>query len=78
MTAAGLSNSNLAPTQNLTEKHKRAFYIYFGQDKTPPVSAQTCGIDLNTQQYHDFVIKGTVARDFWPLVFFMNQPHMGP
>jgi hypothetical protein len=23
-------------------------------------------------------IKGTVARDFWPLVFFMNQLHMGP
>ncbi len=23
-------------------------------------------------------IKGTVARDFWPLVFFMNRPHMGP
>jgi hypothetical protein len=22
--------------------------------------------------------KGTVARDFWPLVFFMNRPHMGP
>jgi hypothetical protein len=22
--------------------------------------------------------KGTVARDFWTLVFFMNQPHMGP
>jgi hypothetical protein len=24
------------------------------------------------------VVKGTVARDFWPLVFFMNRPHMGP
>jgi hypothetical protein len=24
------------------------------------------------------ILKGTVARDFWPLVFFMNQPHMGP
>jgi hypothetical protein len=23
-------------------------------------------------------LKGTVAQDFWPLVFFMNQPHMGP
>jgi hypothetical protein len=23
-------------------------------------------------------VKGTVARDFWPLVFFMNRPHMGP
>ncbi len=23
-------------------------------------------------------LKGTVARDFWPLVFFMNRPHMGP
>jgi hypothetical protein len=23
-------------------------------------------------------IKGTVARDFWPLVFFMNRPHMTP
>jgi hypothetical protein len=23
-------------------------------------------------------IKGTVARDFRPLVFFMNRPHMGP
>ncbi len=23
-------------------------------------------------------IKGTVARDFWPLVFFMNRPPMGP
>ena len=23
-------------------------------------------------------IKGTVARDFRPLVFFMNQPHMDP
>ncbi len=22
-------------------------------------------------------LKGTVARDFWPLVFFMNRPHMG-
>jgi hypothetical protein len=22
--------------------------------------------------------KGTVARDFWPLVFFMNRPQMGP
>ncbi len=22
--------------------------------------------------------KGTVARDFWPPVFFMNQPYMGP
>jgi hypothetical protein len=21
--------------------------------------------------------KGTVAQDFWPLVFFMNRPHMG-
>ncbi len=25
-----------------------------------------------------FLFKGTVARDFEPLVFFMNQPHMGP
>ncbi len=25
-----------------------------------------------------FSIKGTVARYFWPLVFFMNRPHMGP
>jgi hypothetical protein len=25
-----------------------------------------------------YVLKGTVARDFWPLVFFMNRPHMGP
>ncbi len=24
------------------------------------------------------ILKGKVARDFWPLVFFMNQPHMGP
>ncbi len=24
------------------------------------------------------LFKGTVARDFWPLVFFMNRPHMGP
>ncbi len=23
-------------------------------------------------------LKGTVARYFWPLVFFMNRPHMGP
>ncbi len=23
-------------------------------------------------------VKGTVARDLWPLVFFMNRPHMGP
>jgi hypothetical protein len=23
-------------------------------------------------------LKGTVARDFWPLVFFMNRPHMVP
>ncbi len=23
-------------------------------------------------------LKGTVARDFWPLIFFMNRPHMGP
>jgi hypothetical protein len=23
-------------------------------------------------------LKGTVARDFWPLVFFMNRSHMGP
>ncbi len=23
-------------------------------------------------------VKGTVARDFWPLVFFMNRPQMGP
>jgi hypothetical protein len=23
-------------------------------------------------------LKGTVARDFWPLVFFTNRPHMGP
>jgi hypothetical protein len=57
MIVAGLSNSNLAPTQNLTGKHKRALYIYFGQDKTPQVSVQTCGIDLNTQQYYDLVIK---------------------
>ncbi len=21
-------------------------------------------------------VKGTVARDFWPLVFFMNQSHI--
>jgi hypothetical protein len=25
-----------------------------------------------------WLLKGTVARDFWPLVFFMNRPHMGP
>jgi hypothetical protein len=24
------------------------------------------------------LLKGTVARDFWPLVFFLNRPHMGP
>ncbi len=24
------------------------------------------------------IFKGTVAQDFWPLVFFMNQPHIGP
>ncbi len=23
-------------------------------------------------------LKGTVTRDFWPLFFFMNRPHMGP
>jgi hypothetical protein len=23
-------------------------------------------------------LKGPVARDFWPLVFFMNRPYMGP
>jgi hypothetical protein len=23
-------------------------------------------------------VKGTVARDFWPLVFIMNRPHMDP
>ncbi len=22
------------------------------------------------------LLKGTVARDFWPLVFFMNSPHI--
>ncbi len=26
----------------------------------------------------DSTFKGTVARDFWPLVFFMNRPPMGP
>jgi hypothetical protein len=25
-----------------------------------------------------FVFKGTVSRDFRPLVFFTNQPHLGP
>jgi hypothetical protein len=33
---------------------------------------------LLTQTERSFLIKGTVARDFWPLVFFMNRPHMGP
>jgi hypothetical protein len=32
-------------------------------------------IDENTTF---FSLQGTVARDFWPLVFFMNRPHMGP
>jgi hypothetical protein len=34
-------------------------------------------IDNNTQHSRK-LFKGTVARDFWPLVFFMNPPHMGP
>ena len=25
-----------------------------------------------------FIYKGTVAQDFWPLVFFINQTHQGP
>jgi hypothetical protein len=24
------------------------------------------------------IIKGTVARDFWPLLFYINRTHMDP
>jgi hypothetical protein len=33
---------------------------------------------LNVKIPNITLFKGTVARDFWPLVFIMNQPHMGP
>jgi hypothetical protein len=33
---------------------------------------------VNQQNPSSRRIKGTVARDFWPLVFFINWPHMGP
>ncbi len=32
-----------------------------------------CFINLSRQS----LVKGTVARDFWPLVFIMNRPHIG-
>jgi hypothetical protein len=32
-------------------------------------------IDSNSRRYS---IKGTLTRDFRPLVFFTNQPHLGP
>jgi hypothetical protein len=30
------------------------------------------------EEYTDFHFKGTVARDFRPLVFFMNGPNKDP
>jgi hypothetical protein len=30
------------------------------------------------KKIHRQHLKGTVARDFWPLVFFMDRPQMGP
>jgi hypothetical protein len=33
---------------------------------------------LSRVQVNIFSLIGKVARDFWPLVFFMNQPHIGP
>ncbi len=33
---------------------------------------------LSIEQSRKLLIKGTLAQDFWPLVFFMNRPLIGP
>ncbi len=33
---------------------------------------------LTINEQKSVKLKGKIARDFWPLVFFMNRPHMGP
>jgi hypothetical protein len=45
---------------------------YYG-DTTYIVVTSVCTLFLCI-----YFLKGTVARDFWPLVFFMNRPLMGP
>ncbi len=57
---------------------------------TSSFDAKTCFFKLILKIYSDHFsvfncrnliqgyFKGTVAQDFWPLVFFMNRPHRGP
>ncbi len=39
---------------------------------------RVCGHGCRHGYRQASAFKGTVARDFWPLVFFMNRPYMGP
>jgi hypothetical protein len=37
-----------------------------------------CDKDFKRKVFKAFLLKGTVARDFLPLVFFMNRTHLLP
>jgi hypothetical protein len=45
----------------------------YSQDMEKPLVL----LKLKEIPYVSVIPKGTVARDFLPLVFFMNRPHMG-
>jgi hypothetical protein len=55
-------------SQNLTKKLQN-----FGPKEHSEPIKQGRGVYMSLTPF-----KGSVARDFWPLVFFMNRPHMGP
>jgi hypothetical protein len=59
--------------QNQTTKKFGPFFRhFFGK------SAKTSTPDFQRPTQFFRSLKGTVSRDFRPLVFFTNQPHLGP
>jgi hypothetical protein len=60
---------NLAPIRN--------FFIYIPLTRQGSKTLKFEVAMSTTWLFSNFsVLKGTVARDFWPLVFFTNPPHI--
>jgi hypothetical protein len=62
----------------LTEKEMQIHDNQTGKTARSTLPADVCMWWRQFLFISENYVKGTVARDFWPLFFFMNQPHMGP
>jgi hypothetical protein len=80
MTAHSLRHHNLKKTRKTRAELKQLFqthtkYFIFNRFQKYKVALE---INVPKKSHSRLTVKGTVARDFRPLVFFTNQPHLVP